>query len=149
MLRVEDATPDDFPEIVRLLEQNGLPTADLETSQPHFVVVREGQSLAGAGALQRLDGCALLRSLVTETRWRGRGVAKLIVGQLETQAQAMKVPQIVLLTQTAPKFFEQRGYRVIDRGLAPAAALASEEFRALCPASAICMSKTISEHSHG
>jgi hypothetical protein len=49
----------------------------------------------------------------------------------------------VLLTQTAKRFFEHQGYRVIDRGEAPKDVQGSEEFRVLCPASATCMAKTL------
>jgi amino-acid N-acetyltransferase len=143
MRTIEKARPEDLPEIVRLLESNGLPTADLETSRPQFVVAREGEALIGVGALQHLEGCVLLRSLATAPSFRGQGVGQLIVAQLEETARTANISQIVLLTQTATPFFEKRGYRVIERDRAPAAAQATQEFRALCPASAQCMAKTL------
>jgi amino-acid N-acetyltransferase len=53
------------------------------------------------------------------------------------------VMQLVLLTQTAQSFFERLGYGVIDRALSPEAVRTSAEFRSLCPASAVCMTKTL------
>jgi amino-acid N-acetyltransferase len=47
------------------------------------------------------------------------------------------------LTLTAKTFFEQQGYRIIDRRSVPEDVQASEEFRSLCPASAICMVKKL------
>ena len=49
----------------------------------------------------------------------------------------------MLLTQTARDFFAHLGYRVIERTEAPEEVQGSEEFRSLCPASAICMVKII------
>jgi amino-acid N-acetyltransferase len=49
----------------------------------------------------------------------------------------------VLLTQTAERFFSQRGYSRIDRASVPAPVQEASEFRSLCPASATCMSKAL------
>jgi amino-acid N-acetyltransferase len=49
----------------------------------------------------------------------------------------------VLLTQTAEVFFANRGYRRIGRADAPQAVQASAEFRSLCPASAVAMSRVL------
>ena len=51
--------------------------------------------------------------------------------------------QLVLLTQTAEPFFATRGYAVIAREAAPAAVRRSAEFRSICPASAICMTRQL------
>jgi amino-acid N-acetyltransferase len=65
------------------------------------------------------------------------------VSELERSAHAAQITQLILLTQTAAEFFAQQGYRVIERSSAPQDMQASEEFRSLCPSSAICMAKTL------
>ena len=55
--------------------------------------------------------------------------------------------ELILLTQTAQRFFEAQGYGVIERGNAPATVQESEEFKSLCPQSACCMSKRLSKPS--
>ena len=63
------------------------------------------------------------------------------------------VEQLVLLTETAEKFFRAIGYEVIDRRHVPQGIKQSAEFRSLCPASAVCMSKLLTSSrarvSHG
>jgi N-acetylglutamate synthase-like GNAT family acetyltransferase len=50
----------------------------------------------------------------------------------------------VLLTETAETFFRRLGYTVIERDQAPSAVASSAEFRTLCPATAVCMTKRLS-----
>jgi amino-acid N-acetyltransferase len=51
------------------------------------------------------------------------------------------VEQLVLLTEAAEQFFHAIGYEAIDRSSVPEAIKQSAEFRSLCPASAVCMTK--------
>ena len=126
-----------------LLELDGLPTADLVSSEAEFVVACQGMRIIGAGALQRFGAAALLRSVVVEVGARGAGVGHLIVQELEQRARAADVTELILLTQTAKPFFERQNYRTIERASVPPAVQASEEFRSLCPESATCMAKTL------
>jgi N-acetylglutamate synthase-like GNAT family acetyltransferase len=142
--QVELAAVPDLPAICALLERSGLPTSDLESARPQFVVIREHDQLTAAGALQRFGSAALLRSVVVAAR-RGCGLGGAIVTELERAARAAHISQLVLLTQTAAEFFSQRGYRVIERSSVPQDMRASEEFRSLCPSSAICMAKTLTD----
>jgi amino-acid N-acetyltransferase len=47
------------------------------------------------------------------------------------------------LTETAEGFFRGLGYHVIDRGYVIEELKQSAEFRSLCPASAVCMTKSL------
>ena len=141
--RLHTATPEDAASIRILLERAGLPTSDLISSKPEFIVAYEDAGLIGAGALQRFETIALLRSVAVTSSRRGGGIGRLIVEELERRARAAHVTQLVLLTQTAQRFFEHQGYRAIERQSVPEALQASEEFRSLCPTSATCMSKTL------
>ena len=133
----------DLIAIRALLERCGLPTSDLESARPEFAVIRENGEVIAAGALQRFGSSALLRSVVVSADRRGSGLGRTIVCELERSARAAQITQLILLTQTAAEFFAQQGYRVIERSSAPQDMQASEEFRLLCPSSAICMAKTL------
>jgi len=85
----------------------------------------------------------LLRSVAVASHRRGGGIGRRIVHELERLARGTHVTQLLLLTQTAQRFFEHQGYRAIERQYVPEAVQASEEFRSLCPTSATCMSKTL------
>jgi amino-acid N-acetyltransferase len=130
-----------------LLEHNGLPTSDLTSSKPQFIVVCEGAKILGTGALQRFGSSALLRSVAVDPDRRGRGLGRIIVEDLERIARGARVTQLILLTETAKPFFEHQGYRVIERHEVPQHVQGSEEFRSLCPASATCMAKTLASPS--
>jgi amino-acid N-acetyltransferase len=120
---------------------------DLDAAQPQFIVLCEGAQIIAAGALQPFGSVALLRSVAVEPQRRGAGLGRMIVQELERRACASDIAQLLLLTQTATRFFEQQGYRVIDRQQVPQAVQGSEEFRSLCPASATCMVKMLAERS--
>ena len=143
MTRVEHALPRDLTPIRDLLEAAGLPTSDLESARPEFVVVREQGRVIAAGALQRFRSSALLRSVVVVADRRGSGLGSAIVAELERAARAARMSQLVLLTQTAGEFFAREGYYAIERSCAPEEMQGSEEFRSLCPSSATCMTKML------
>jgi amino-acid N-acetyltransferase len=141
--QVRIATRQDTESIRLLLEHNGLPTSDLTSSKPQFIVACEGKAIVAAGALQFFHACGLLRSVVVASGLRGTGLGRIVVEDLERVARAARIAQLVLLTETAKQFFEHQGYRVLDRREVPQDVQESEEFRSLCPASATCMSKTL------
>jgi arsenate reductase len=100
--------------------------------------------------MERFGTCALLRSLAVGTSFQRRGFGHNLVARLERDAQAYGVEQLVLLTETAEKFFRAIGYEVIDRRLVPEEIKQTAEFRSLCPASAVCMTKLLARlHARG
>jgi len=143
MTYFRSATDADTTRIRTLLEREGLPTSDLVSARPEFVVACEGEEVLGIGALQRFGTTALLRSVAVDAARRGTGLGRSIVQALEDHARKQGITNLVLLTQTAQRFFERQGYRVVERQSAPSAVQSSEEFRSLCPASAVCMSKVL------
>lgn len=143
------ASAQDLSAIRALLERAGLPTSDLESAQPQFAVIRRDGAVVAAGALQIFGTSALLRSVVVAPQRRGSGLGRSIVSELERLARAAGVGRLVLLTQTAESFFAHRGFRAIERSSAPEDLQASEEFRFLCPSSAICMAKSLVTPARG
>jgi amino-acid N-acetyltransferase len=141
------ATSQDAQSIRLLLEHSRLPTGDLASSKPQFIVACEGEAIVAAGALQFFGACALLRSVVVASGLRGTGLGRIVVEELERAARAARVTQLVLLTETARQFFEHQGYCVLDRKDVPRDVQESEEFRSLCPTSATCMTKTLARSS--
>lgn len=145
MPSLRSASARDTDGIRVLLERNGLPTRDLVSSRPEFVVAYDREELIGTGALEPYGSTALLRSIVVAPDRRGTGLGQRIVRELEQRARAAGISQLVLLTETAASFFESQGYRIIERSAVSPAVRASEEFHSLCPASATCMSKALTE----
>jgi amino-acid N-acetyltransferase len=145
MLEVLPAAAQDMVAIRALLERSGLPTSDLGSARPDFAVIREHGQVIAAGALQRFGSSALLRSVVVAPDRREKGLGQTVVRELERLARTARINRLVLLTQTAAEFFAHQGYRVIERSSAPEDMQGSEEFRSLCPSSATCMAKTLTD----
>jgi amino-acid N-acetyltransferase len=134
----------DLAAVVRLLQGAGLPTDDLTSAAGlHVWVLEADKSLFGVIGLERFGAGALLRSLAVAPGYRRRGFGHKLVAQLERDAQADGIEQLVLLTETAEDFFRRLGYEAVDRRYVPEEIRQSAEFQSLCPASAICMTKSL------
>ena len=145
-MQLRAGTAGDASSIRALLEAGDLPTSDLLTSSPQFVVVCDGEDrIVAAGGLQTFGNSALLRSVVVASELRGTGLGQRVVRELEQIARANQVNQLALLTLTAKRFFELQGYRVISRQDIPEALQGTKKFQSLCPTSAICMTKSLAE----
>jgi amino-acid N-acetyltransferase len=129
---------------LRLVEGAGLPTTDL----PHIDglrlwVLTAEDSLLGVIALECFGTNGLLRSLAVAPGHRRRGWGRELVARVERDARAEGIARLTLLTETAEPFFRRLGYEAINRREVPEEVQRSAEFRSLCPASAICMTKTL------
>jgi amino-acid N-acetyltransferase len=143
--QIRRGRPNDLATVRALLQGAGLPTDDLTWALRLQLWVLEAESLlAGVIGLERFGAGGLLRSLVVAPEYQRRGLGHELVAQLELDARAEGVEQLVLLTQTAQAFFRELGYSVIDRRYVPDELKQSEEFRSLCPATAVCMTKALS-----
>ena len=135
--------PDDLPAVLALLQSAGLPTADLTSAQRLHLWVLKTDSLQGVIALERFGSEALLRSLAVAPEYRRHGLGHELVARLELDARADGIEQLVLLTETAERFFRDLGYEAIDRQSVSDGLKQSAEFRSLCPAYAVCMRKAL------
>jgi amino-acid N-acetyltransferase len=142
-LTFRSATAADAQSIRDLLQGSDLPTSDLSAVRPDFVIAEHAGQLIGIGALERFGTAALLRSVAVELQWRGCGIGRLIIAELEQRARAAGIAELILLTLAARDFFAHLGYGSKPREEVPAAVLGSAEFRSLCPASAHCMAKAL------
>lgn len=133
------AAPADRERIRALLDQAGLPSADLETSGVVLLLAEaEGEMLGCAGIEPRGD-LALLRSLAVREAAREKGLGRSLARRAENLARAAGVTTLYLLTTTAEHFWSRLGYARLARADMPREIQESAEFSALCPASAVCM----------
>ncbi len=140
------ATPAQLPGICRALEAAGLPFSDLTPAKlEHFLTEEAGDVITHSAGLELFGDVGLVRSLVVVDGQRRTGRGGRLLAALEAHAREQGVRALYLLTTTAAPFFARHGYAVIERDHAPAALQATAEFAALCPASAICMTKTLTE----
>ena len=132
-------------EVVAFLEKiGGLPSSDIaDLDLRLFDCIEEEESILAIGGIEVFAPYALLRSVAVLPEQRGRGLARKIVGQLESLAKKKDVAEIFLLTTDAAGYFENLGYRVRDRSHVPSEISSTSQFSDLCPSSSILMSKSL------
>lgn len=134
----------DHRTVVPLLEQCGLPVADLAAgSDREFFGSRGPDGLYGLIGLERYGPFGLLRSLAVSPDRRGSGLGRQLVARAEQYAASQGVSRLFLLTTTAADLFSHLGYQCTARHEAPPAIRASTQFSGLCPATSTLMSKTL------
>lgn len=132
----------DVRHVRRLLSAEGLPADDLEADMLAFVAEANGLPI-GAIGIEEFGSVALLRSLILASEFRRAGFGRFLVERLEERARKQGVTELWLLTIDAHAWFERLGYRATDRGNAPAAIAATQEFSSLCPDEAVLMRKRL------
>jgi amino-acid N-acetyltransferase len=134
----------DLEPIRRLLEEQGLSGVDIdERSLNTFLVLRDHGQIVGIVGLDPLGPAAMLRSLVVHPHWRKSGRGGQLVAAAEALAVKLGVSALYLLTTDADHYFAAKGYRRLPRAEAPPAIGEHPQFRSLCPATAIFMSKAM------
>lgn len=136
---VRQATLEDLPSIRKLLESASLPTPGVEEHLRHFLVAEITGSVAGAIGLEVYGDTALLRSAVVSQKEQGKGIGGLLYLRNLEQARRLGVRRLILLTNTAEKYFERKGFRKIDQKMVSGPVTTSVEFSGACPAHAACM----------
>lgn len=134
--------PSDLAAGIELLEEAGLPTADVSVDRLALVAESDAQ-IVGVIGLEQYAHLGLLRSLVVDSGSRKDGLGRQLVDTLEHLARARGVTELWLLTIDADAYFATLGFSRQPRTAAPAAIAASEEFSSLCPDDAVLMSRPL------
>lgn len=134
----------DLSELKKFLRANGLPSEDVKLDGSLFIMHRDATGkIIGCGGLEFYGSDGLLRSIAVAPEFRRTGCGKEIVESLITRATEKGLLSILLLTETAPSFFEKFGFNNQSRDDAPAQIKSSSEFSSVCPVSAILMSLSL------
>lgn len=148
------ARPEDWPAVLALLAECGLPTEDLrEASMATFIVAetatgsdaRHLVAVAGLDTSASHDAAGLLRSTAVRAAYRARGLARRVVEDCERLALELGLAELYLLAkdEAAAAFFRHAGYVHIQRAEVPASVQANAEFGHLCPQSSPCLRKSL------
>lgn len=137
------ATASALAEVARLLADSELPHSDVEQHFDDFVLARSGESVVGVAGIERHGRVGLLRSVCVRRDFRRRGIAGRLCDLIESHARDIGIDELYLLTTTAEHFFAKRGFSPCARDLAPPSIRRTQEFRSLCPSSAVCMRRPV------
>lgn len=130
-------------DVIALLTREKLIVDDLSAGLENFVIAIQDDEVIGTAGLEIYHDYGLLRSVAVRKDYRNKGVASDLVKQIEALAAAKGLKEIYLLTETAPDYFRQKNYQLINREDVPKEVQQSSEFSYACPQSAIVMKKTL------
>jgi len=137
------AGANDLEAIVRLLDENMLPSADIGEHLDDVLVAFDDGAVIGVVGGEYSGHDALLRSLAVQTASRGRGLGIALTRAMLSVMKERGVRRVALLTTTAEGFFARQGFRTVPKGRIPDFVKASKEFRLYCPSTAVCMVKEL------
>jgi amino-acid N-acetyltransferase len=138
-MKINPARPDDISAIRDLLANNEQPLEGFPDDCRVVLALHNQNQVAGGIALEVHGNHGLLRSLVVDEKQRRNGYGSELVGTLLTEASALELDQVYLLTETAGDYFPRFGFELVDRRLIPPEVRKSVEFKGACPDSALAM----------
>jgi amino-acid N-acetyltransferase len=137
------AKPEYLPTVQQLLAQANLPFEDLTKHLSNFLLAIYHGSCIGVAGIELYPPAALLRSFTVSENFRNKGVGQMLYEKMYAFAQERKIQSLYLLTETAERFFRKNLFVVVMREDVPVTIAATDEFKSLCPSSAIVMMKVI------
>ncbi len=139
-VKLRAAIDKDTSAIRLLLERVKLPTESLAGGTASLFVAEENGILVGVAGFEFYGNDALLRSVAVPPEQQHRGIGDRIVDGMIAVARDRRVRRIVLLTETAERFFLKKGFTVVERSSIDNVLMKqSTEFTFACPSSAVCM----------
>lgn len=142
-LTLRPAAEHDWPHIEALLKVNSLPIDGARDHLAAYIVATAGDAIVGTAGVELYGELGLLRSFAVLPERQGRGVGKVMLERIVSDARIGGLSRLFLLTTTAADYFARLGFTARSRDSAPAALQASAEFRGACPASAVLMDRSI------
>ena len=149
--RFRPARPEDLEGIRRLLESAALSAEGAEerlegtivsvTDHPSGTDVRS--AIDATACLQMVEGAGILRSMAVRQDLRGKGLGTLAVATAVRQARRQRIRSVSLFTEGAAFFFEQLGFKRVDRSELPECVRESSHAAEECAASAAAMTLTL------
>jgi N-acetylglutamate synthase-like GNAT family acetyltransferase len=138
--RLRAAREADFDTVARMLDAVDLPRDGLEEQfGASFVVAEhEGRIVAGGG-VEVYGRYGLLRSVVVDPSFRGKGLGESIVTNRLRWSAMQGLRAVYLLTTTVPDFFDKIGFTEMERAAMPTEIQGSKEFSEICPVTATAM----------
>ena len=143
VVTIKKANENNFFAVCSLLAEEHLPTADLNPLLENFFVIIDDNGITGIIGMDKYGEYGLLRSAIVKKEYRNKGIATVLVNKLIEHAKQQQVSSLYLITNTAEKYFQHRGFIKITRDEVPVAVLQSLEFNGLCPASSTIMQRRL------
>ncbi len=139
-----EAVGSDRAFIEDLLKRVKLPVESVGSSTTTFYIGSENQSPVAVAGFEFYGNDALLRSVAIRPDLQRAGIGDRLTDWMIASAKRRGIKRIVLLTETAEKFFAKKGFKVVDRSSINNDSMKqSSEFTFACPTSAVCMALSL------
>jgi amino-acid N-acetyltransferase len=143
---IRPASTVDRDAVGALVRAAGLPPDGLnEQFGEAYAVAVSGGRIVGAAGVEVYGGAGLLRSLVVDGAWRGRGLGAALTTDRLRWAREQGLESVYLLTDTAGGWFARLGFVPVPRGEVPEAVRGSLQFASVCPLTAAVLGLKLSE----
>ncbi len=134
------ASAKDLPQMLNLLTGSALPTEGVADNLGNFVVMKTGEgTVVGLAGIEVYGHQVLFRSLCVAPEYRSLGIGARLTAALFRMAVARRCTEAYLLTTTAEKYAEKRGFHRVDRSDVKGPVTSSAEFESACPVTAVVM----------
>ncbi len=138
--RLRAAQEADFGTVAQMLAEADLPGEGMrEQFGDSFVVAEQEGNIVGAGGVEVYGRYGLLRSVVVDSAFRGKGLGEAIVSDRLRWSARQGLRAVYLLTTTVPEFFEKIGFTEMSRVEMPKEIQGSKEYSEICPVTATAM----------
>jgi amino-acid N-acetyltransferase len=131
-LKLRKATATDYVEVINVLTRCGL-TGEGLNGADDFVVLARGEDVIGCAALERYEDYGLLRSVAVLENERRQGFGTRLIEKILQHAREDGVSEVILFARSARSFFEEAGFRDIEREQVPLAVQTSVDFQTAGP----------------
>jgi amino-acid N-acetyltransferase len=142
-LKIRPAINVDIREIEGLLSSYLLPTIDIYESTVKLFVATYNNQLIGSIGIEKYNEIGLLRSLAVNSKYKNQKVGEGLIQYLLDYCINEKITELYLLTTTAEKYFDKFGFHKIDRNKVPEEIMQTQEFKDICPISAVVMKRKL------
>ena len=138
-IHIQKAGSKQYDAICQLLSAAQLPIEDINPLPEHFFIAVEADEIVAVTGMDKYGNAGLLRSVLVQPAFRNSGVAATLLSQMFSYAKEQGIVMLYLITNTAEKYFEKKGFKKIAREAVPATVLQSKEFNGLCPSGSAIM----------
>lgn len=145
-LVIRTASAADREAVEALLQSANLPPDGLDEQfgDPYAVAVSDGR-IVGAAGVEVHGGAGLLRSVVVDAAWRGRGLGAALTRERLRWARQRGLDSVYLLTDSAGEWFPRLGFAPVGREQVPDAVRGSLQFASVCPSTAAVLGLNLRE----
>ena len=140
-MKIQPVTHTDIAAVTELLKANKLPTADINLEKMQLFMATGNGKVIGTVGVEQYGNVGLLRSLAVSDEHKSRKIGERLLKHLLEYCKEQQIQELYLLTTTAERYFLKHGFEKIDRMAVHPAIMQTQEFKDICPASAVAMVK--------